>query len=200
MVPNAPNQPFPAGFDAKPAPFGVGFVGAQCSEPKLIELAYAFEQATKRRVPPAGYAVDGQAGLKTRLYDLNLTGGSEDPPLRHRVSLTSFRARRGGTLRPACSTAVSPVPRYRGYQSSDEASSESMSYGPLPTKSVITNVGDEPSSQRVRYDVANNCLGRILFPENALEVSLLPQRPDVTGLFPLMTCCLLPSMDQNREI
>ena len=53
MVPNAPNQPFPAGFNAKPAPFGVGFVGAQCSEPKLIELAYAFEQATRRRVPPA---------------------------------------------------------------------------------------------------------------------------------------------------
>ncbi|MDP2054834.1 MAG: amidase family protein [Acidobacteriota bacterium] len=54
MVPNAPAQPFPAGFNAKPAPFGVGFVGAQCSEPKLIELAFAFEKATKRRVPPQG--------------------------------------------------------------------------------------------------------------------------------------------------
>jgi len=54
LVPNAPNNnPFPAGFNAKPAPFGVGFVGAQCSEPKLIEIAYAFEQASKRRVPPA---------------------------------------------------------------------------------------------------------------------------------------------------
>lgn len=53
MVPNAPQQPFPAGFDAKPAPYGVGFVGAQCSEPRLIEIAYAFEQATKRRMPPA---------------------------------------------------------------------------------------------------------------------------------------------------
>ncbi|MDP2320083.1 MAG: amidase family protein [Acidobacteriota bacterium] len=53
MVPNAPNQPFPAGFAAKPAPFGVGFVGAQCSEPRLIELAYAFEQATRRRVAPS---------------------------------------------------------------------------------------------------------------------------------------------------
>jgi amidase len=53
LVPNAPQQPFPAGFDAKPAPFGVGFVGAQCSEPRLIEIAYAFEQATKKRVPPA---------------------------------------------------------------------------------------------------------------------------------------------------
>jgi amidase len=53
MAPNAPQQPFPAGFDAKPAPFGVGFVGAQCSEPVLIEIAYAFEQATKKRVQPA---------------------------------------------------------------------------------------------------------------------------------------------------
>ncbi len=53
LVPNAPQQPFPAGFDAKPGPYGVGFVGAQCSEPKLIEIAYAFEQATKKRVPPA---------------------------------------------------------------------------------------------------------------------------------------------------
>ena len=53
MVPNAPNPPLPPGFNARPAPFGVGFVGAQCSEPKLIELAYAFEQATKKRVPPS---------------------------------------------------------------------------------------------------------------------------------------------------
>jgi amidase len=53
MIPNAPqNAPFPASFQAKPAPFGVGFTGAQCSEPRLIELAYAFEQATKKRVPP----------------------------------------------------------------------------------------------------------------------------------------------------
>jgi amidase len=53
MVPNAPaQQPFPAGFDAKPAPFGVGFTGAACSEPRLFEIAYAFERETKRRVPP----------------------------------------------------------------------------------------------------------------------------------------------------
>jgi amidase len=53
MVPNAPTPPFPAGFDAKPQPFGVGFTGMACSEPKLIELGYAFEQATKRRALPA---------------------------------------------------------------------------------------------------------------------------------------------------
>ena len=52
MVPNAPTPPFPAGFDARPAPFGVSFTGIACSEPRLIALAYAFEQATKRRVPP----------------------------------------------------------------------------------------------------------------------------------------------------
>jgi amidase len=52
LVANAPTPPVPAGFDARPAPFGVGFTGRACSEPRLIELAYAFEQATKRRVPP----------------------------------------------------------------------------------------------------------------------------------------------------
>jgi len=52
MVPNAPTPPFPQGFDAKPAPFGVGFTGTACSEPRLIEIAYAFERATKKRVPP----------------------------------------------------------------------------------------------------------------------------------------------------
>ncbi|HXA65406.1 MAG TPA: amidase family protein [Bryobacteraceae bacterium] len=52
LVPNAPTPPFPDGFNAKPAPFGVGFTGTACSEPRLIELAYAFEQATKRRVAP----------------------------------------------------------------------------------------------------------------------------------------------------
>jgi amidase len=51
-VPNAPMPPFPEGFNAKPAPLGVSFTGMACSEPRLIELAYAFEQATKRRVPP----------------------------------------------------------------------------------------------------------------------------------------------------
>jgi amidase len=52
LVPNAPTPPLPAGFDAKPAPFGVAFTGTACSEPRLIELAYAFEQATTKRVPP----------------------------------------------------------------------------------------------------------------------------------------------------
>ena len=52
MVPNAPMPPFPPGFNARPEPFGVAFTGTACSEPRLIEIAYAFEQASKRRVPP----------------------------------------------------------------------------------------------------------------------------------------------------
>jgi amidase len=51
-ITNSGGPPIPASFDAKPAPFGVSFAGGACSEPRLIELAYAFEQATKRRVPP----------------------------------------------------------------------------------------------------------------------------------------------------
>jgi amidase len=53
MAPNSPTPPFPAGFDAKPSPMGVSFTAGACSEPKLLGYAYAFEQATKRRVPPA---------------------------------------------------------------------------------------------------------------------------------------------------
>jgi amidase len=44
--------PYPEGFKLAPAPYGVSFTGTACSEPRLIELAYAFEQASKRRVPP----------------------------------------------------------------------------------------------------------------------------------------------------
>jgi amidase len=53
VVPVAPaNAPFPEGFTPKPAPFGVSFTGMACSEPRLIEMAYGFEQATKKRTPP----------------------------------------------------------------------------------------------------------------------------------------------------
>ncbi|HEV2721776.1 MAG TPA: amidase family protein, partial [Thermoanaerobaculia bacterium] len=52
MVPNAPTPPFPEKFNAKPNPLGVSFTGMACSEPTLLRLAYAFEQATKKRVPP----------------------------------------------------------------------------------------------------------------------------------------------------
>jgi amidase len=53
MIPNAPAPAFPSGFNARPQPFGITFTGMACSEPKLLTLAYAFEQATKRRVPPS---------------------------------------------------------------------------------------------------------------------------------------------------
>ncbi len=52
MVSNAPTPAFPEGFTANPAPYGVTFTGAACSEPTLITMAYAFEQASKKRVRP----------------------------------------------------------------------------------------------------------------------------------------------------
>jgi amidase len=55
LIPNAPQTAFPKEFTAKKAPFGVSFTGTACSEPKLIAIAYAFEQATHKRVPPEGF-------------------------------------------------------------------------------------------------------------------------------------------------
>jgi amidase len=51
-VPNAPIPALPDGFNAKPAPYGVSFTSGVCREPRLIEIAYAFEQATQRRIAP----------------------------------------------------------------------------------------------------------------------------------------------------
>ena len=50
---NVVNPPFPAGFNAQPGPAGVTFSGRAFSEPRLIALAYAFEQATHHRMPPS---------------------------------------------------------------------------------------------------------------------------------------------------
>jgi amidase len=50
--PGYPEIVVPLGYAPKPTPFSAAFVGGACSEPRLIEIAYAFEQATKKRVPP----------------------------------------------------------------------------------------------------------------------------------------------------
>jgi amidase len=55
LVPNGNPQSFPQGFNPKPAPFGVGFTGTACSEPKLIEMAFGFEKASHKRVPPPNF-------------------------------------------------------------------------------------------------------------------------------------------------
>ena len=49
---NIPTPPFPDGFNAKDGPAGVTFSGRAFSEPRLIALSYAFEQATHLRFPP----------------------------------------------------------------------------------------------------------------------------------------------------
>ena len=55
MVPNTGSPAFAESFQAKSSPFGVSFTGMACSEPTLLRLAYSFEQATKRRVPPPDF-------------------------------------------------------------------------------------------------------------------------------------------------
>jgi len=50
---NVVTPPFPAGFNANDGPAGVTFSGRAFSEPRLIGLAYAFEQATHYRFSPA---------------------------------------------------------------------------------------------------------------------------------------------------
>jgi len=51
----APPSPavLPPGFTPNRSPFGVTFSGPRFSEPRLIGFAFAFEQATQHRVPPA---------------------------------------------------------------------------------------------------------------------------------------------------
>ena len=51
--PVSPPPPFPEGFNPRPSPFGVTFSGPAFSEAKLIGFAYAYEQATQHRRPPA---------------------------------------------------------------------------------------------------------------------------------------------------
>jgi amidase len=46
-----PSITVPAGF-AYGLPVGVSFIGRAWSEPTLIRLAYAYEQATRHRKPP----------------------------------------------------------------------------------------------------------------------------------------------------
>ncbi|KAJ1270220.1 hypothetical protein BS78_06G037300 [Paspalum vaginatum] len=47
-----PGIEVPAGYDEKGVPFGICFGGLRGYEPRLIEMAYAFEQATMVRRPP----------------------------------------------------------------------------------------------------------------------------------------------------
>lgn len=47
-----PGIAVPAGYDKQGIPFGICFGGLRGYEPRLIEIAYAFEQATRVRRPP----------------------------------------------------------------------------------------------------------------------------------------------------
>ena len=50
---NVPSIVVPAGFTSDSLPAGITFLGRPYSDAKMIELAYAYEQATHHRKPPA---------------------------------------------------------------------------------------------------------------------------------------------------
>lgn len=53
-----PGISVPAGYDQKGVPFGIFFGGLKGMEPKLIEISYGFEQATKIRKSPSFHSVE----------------------------------------------------------------------------------------------------------------------------------------------
>ena len=58
VVPNALVASYADGAKGAPdkvRPFGVSFVGAHCDDPRLLGIAFAFEQATKKRIPPPAF-------------------------------------------------------------------------------------------------------------------------------------------------
>jgi Asp-tRNA(Asn)/Glu-tRNA(Gln) amidotransferase A subunit family amidase len=50
----------PGGFTADGLPVGLELLGRAWSEPQLIKFAYAYEQSTRHRRPPASTPVLGQ--------------------------------------------------------------------------------------------------------------------------------------------
>ncbi|KAH8498152.1 hypothetical protein H0E87_017181 [Populus deltoides] len=60
----------PAGYDDSGVPFGINFGGLKGSEPKLIEIAYGFEQASKIRKPPTFKALNFTRMLLSSLTDV----------------------------------------------------------------------------------------------------------------------------------
>ena len=52
-VPNQPGTAFPANFNARPSPYGVGFTGAACSEEETPTTPTPGRGSTRRR-PPRG--------------------------------------------------------------------------------------------------------------------------------------------------
>ncbi|KAH9313676.1 hypothetical protein KI387_022303 [Taxus chinensis] len=67
-----PGISVPAGYSKAGVPFGIYFGGQRGSEPTLIEISYAFEQATKlRKIPSLGNS-DGFVWLEAKLIFLQI--------------------------------------------------------------------------------------------------------------------------------
>jgi Asp-tRNA(Asn)/Glu-tRNA(Gln) amidotransferase A subunit family amidase len=61
-----PTITVPMGFSEDQIPAGLGFLGLPYSEPMLIKLAYAYEQATHHRKAPASTPALGGASREAQ--------------------------------------------------------------------------------------------------------------------------------------
>jgi amidase len=72
-----PSVIVPAGYLATSGPFGITFTGKAYSEPTLISLAYAYEQATKLRQPPSSaLRLTASSGLIQPTQVVNYASGA----------------------------------------------------------------------------------------------------------------------------
>ncbi len=74
----------PAGFANNGMPVGVELLGRPFAEPRLLELAYSFEQAADHRRPPASVPSLWREDVRVA-FDVRATGSAEVPPVDTRV-------------------------------------------------------------------------------------------------------------------
>jgi amidase len=55
LISSGPKPGAAASAEVRSRPLGISFTGLACSEPRLLALAHAFEQATRRRVAPQAF-------------------------------------------------------------------------------------------------------------------------------------------------
>ncbi|TVU07370.1 hypothetical protein EJB05_47422, partial [Eragrostis curvula] len=76
---------------APPLPFGISFGGLKGYEPRLIEIAYAFEQASKVRNPPI--VPKSQVSLDPNLHQASALSGSANTSAGSRSEIMMWSSR-----------------------------------------------------------------------------------------------------------